>query len=338
MRLKPAPGIAKPEFGPDKPWLAPLAGYSDLPLRMLCRSLGAACCETEMISAKGMMHDNTRTASLLQSHPGDQPLVVQLFGAEPEVMGAAAKLLRGFDYLHLDCNLGCSVRKVFRQGAGASLLDDPERALAIARNLISVARLDDGKPRGMVGFKLRLGVDASRPALPDLALRLEDAGADWLTVHPRFARDGFGGRARWEELGKLADRLTIPLIASGDLLTAEAGAACLKETGATGVMYARGALYNPAIFRQHFEALDMLPKSEFTKTDLAGLIATHISYSREFGDGLRSFKKMRSLLPRYIHKFPGVGALRQRLCQTATWEELSSVLASFFASEEGGVS
>ena len=147
-------------IGPQYPWLAPLAGYSDLPFRLLCREYGAAVCVTEMVSAKGLVYESPGTNELLMTLPEDQPLVVQLFGAEAYFLGRAVELLRQAGYGWFDLNMGCSVSKVLRQGAGAAMLGDTENILVVARAMIEAAG------RGRVGFKLRLGLDDARPVLP----------------------------------------------------------------------------------------------------------------------------------------------------------------------------
>ena len=325
--LPPAPaGADRPlPFAADAPWLAPLAGYSDLPFRLLCRHYGAAVCVTEMVSAKGLVYKSPGTGELLQSLPEDQPLVVQLFGAEPEVLASAVRTLRGAGYAWFDCNMGCSVPKVMRQGAGAALLGDPERALACARAMI-------GEAPGRVGFKLRLGVDRERMVLPDLALRLEDAGAAWLTLHPRTARQGFGGSADGEEIARLAPRLSIPLLASGDLLSARDGVRRLAETGASGLMYARGALHDPAIFAAHLALLRGENPPAPDAAALRAMIGLHVRLAREHGGSAGALLKMRSLAPRYVRFLPGVRVLRPRLCRCTDWQDLETALDEFLDS------
>ena len=323
--LPPAPPGAHTAlpFAADAPWLAPLAGYSDLPFRLLCRHYGAAVCVTEMVSAKGLVHRSPGTGELLQSVPADQPLVVQLFGAEPGVLGEAVATLRNAGYGWFDCNMGCSVPKVMRQGAGAALLGDAARALACAR-----AMLDAAGP-GRVGFKLRLGLDSTRPVLPDLALRLEDAGAGWLALHPRTARQGFGGSADWEAIARLAGRLSIPLVASGDLLTAQDGLRCLAATGAAAVMYARGALHDPAIFAAHHALCRGEAPAAPDAAALRDLIGLHVRLAREHAGNAGALFKMRSLVPRYVRFLPGVRLLRQRLCRCTDWQDLETALDEF---------
>lgn len=310
-------------FGPDRPWLAPLAGYSDLPFRLLCREYGAAVCVTEMVSAKGLVYHSPGTGELLASLPEDQPLVVQLFGAEADFLRRAVAMLREAGYGWFDLNMGCSVPKVLRQGAGAAMLGDMKNSLAVAR-----AMLEESGP-GRVGFKLRLGLDDARPVLPDLALRLEDLGAGWLTLHPRTARQGFGGAADWQALARLAPRLSLPLLASGDLFSAADGLRCLKQTGATGVMYARGAMHDPAIFAAHLALCRGEKPAQATPAVLRAMILRHMELARALCPGRAALWKMRSVVPRYVRALPGARALRQQLCRCTEWGELTEALENF---------
>ena len=314
-------------FGPEHPWLAPLAGYSDLPFRLLCREYGAAVCVTEMVSAKGLVYESPGTNELLMTLPEDQPLVVQLFGAEAPFLARAVELLRQSGFGWFDLNMGCSVSKVLRQGAGAAMLGDTENVLAVARAMLKAAG------PGRVGFKLRLGLDDARPVLPDLALRLEDAGAGWLTLHPRTARQGFGGAAQWEAIGMLAQRLSIPLLASGDLFSAQDGLACLESTGASGVMYARGAMHNPAIFADHASLLAGSPVEQADGPRLRAMISRHLQLARAHCPGKAALWKMRSVVPRYVRTLPGARALRQELCHCSDWEELDRLLDIYLGSQ-----
>lgn len=334
MNLPRLSNRASPKFGPEHPWLAPLAGYSDLPFRLLCSEFGAATCETEMVSAKGLCHSGPGSTHLLRNSSREAPLVVQLFGSDPGDMAKAAQMLRRSGWLWFDCNLGCPVKKVMRQGAGAALLSDPDRVIAIARSMLAAVSetgpdwdCPDEMPR--IGFKLRLGVDCQHKVLPDLALRLEDAGAAWLTLHPRYASDGFSGNARWEEIARLARRVSIPLLASGDMTDARQGRLCLAQTGATGIMYARGALYDPAIFASHKAAQAGLPVPANTPQRLKTTIEKHICYARQVCDDQRSFNKMRSIIPRYVRHLPGVGDLRRALCACENWDEMQLALENF---------
>lgn len=315
-----------PVFSASNPWLAPLAGYSDLPFRLLCREQGAAVCETEMVSAKGLFYEASATSAFLASCPEDQPLVVQLFGGDEKCVGEAVRLLRAASWLNLDFNMGCPVRKVFKQKAGAWLLGEPETALKIALTIMKEANADSDLQKARVGFKLRIGVQPGKSPLPDLAMRLEDAGANWLTLHPRWASQGYSGQADWEWIYRLVKRVSIPVMASGDLLTADAGLRCLKETGASSVMYARGALNNPAIFQDHLALCAGRNRPERKKANIVSLLLRHVFFAKNFGEGRRAFNKLRSLVPRYVRVFRGSLELRRQLSLCPDWDSLEALI------------
>lgn len=319
-------------FGADAPWLAPLAGYSDLPFRLLCRAFGASVCETEMISAKGLLYGSQGTGSLLRSAPGDEPLVIQLFGGEPASLAAAVKLLRKSGYDAFDFNMGCPVRKVMRQKAGAALLAEPERALEIAAALLAACNESgEGLPQApaKIGFKFRLDPQRKPGFVADFGRKLQDAGATWLCLHPRTAQDGFGGRAHWSSIRMLREAVEIPVIASGDLSTAAAGAMCMAETGANTVMYARASLANPLVFAQHVAALAGRAQPQLDRRALKDIILRHVGLARAYCGDKRAFAKMRSIIPRYVRGIAGVNELRQKLCQCADWADLEMALNDF---------
>lgn len=308
-------------FSPDAPWLAPLAGFSDLPFRLLCRELGAAAAVTEMVSAKGLFYDSRNTKRLLATHPADAPLVVQLFGAEPDYLRRAVDTLAAEGYASFDLNCGCSVRKVVKTGAGAALLAEPEGLVAC------VAAMAAAAGPGRVGVKLRLG-----PKPPDftalgLIPRLVEAGAAWLTLHPRHASQGFAGRADAAALAAFVAASPLPVLASGDLLTAADGLACLEATGAAGVMYARGALADPRIFARHAAGL-RAARGEAARPlpALCDVIRRHAALCREHADDRRALLRMRTSVPRYLRELPGCRALRDRLCHCTSWSELDAII------------
>jgi len=329
-------------IGPDFPWLAPLAGFSDLPFRLLCREQGAAAACTEMVSAKGLIYGLRRkagqksmqpngTEDLLVTTSDDAPLVVQLFGENPDFIGAAVEELRQRGFIYFDLNMGCSVPKVTKTGAGAALLRDPDRAVAVASALFKNAG------PGRAGCKIRLGWDSTAPIYLELSKRLVDVGAAWVTLHPRYARQGFSGRADIATLEKLAKAVDVPILASGDLFTAEDGLRCL-EAGATGVMFARGAMNNPAIFKRYLmlrrggDFPGVLPARE-----VLTLILRHAELARVLTPGRPGKKgytpallKMRTVVPRYVRHLPGVKHLRQALAHCEDWDDLRAILQGYF--------
>ena len=305
-------------IAPDAPWLAPLAGYSDLSFRMLCRSFGAACAVTEMVSAKGLVFGGHGTTRLLTTAPGDAPLVVQLFGSEPSIFERAMPQLLERGFTHFDLNAGCSVRKVAKTGSGSSLMARPELLLKVAGVMLRAAG------PGRVGVKMRLGVAADEETFLDLGRRLADLGAGWLTLHPRTARQLFGGAADWSRIAELVRAVPIPVIASGDLFTAEAAARCLAETNAAGVMFARGALTDPMIFQRLKDRLAGREPAPRTAESLAAAAALHIRLARNLDGTPSALRALRAFLPRYAKGFSGIRALRQAFLACQSWEELAA--------------
>lgn len=305
-----------PPIAPDKPWLAPLAGYSDLPFRMLCREYGAACAVTEMVSAKGLVYNSPGTKDLLATCTQDSPLVVQLFGSEPDMFARAMDMLLDAGFSWFDLNCGCSVPKVVKTGAGAALLRTPELLLEIAK--IMVAKAGPGR----IGVKLRTGWTAEEtPPVFDIAKALEDHGIAWLTLHPRHARQGYSGVAKWEFVKALKLGVSVPVMASGDLFSAQDARRCLVETGADGVMFARGAMYDPAIFTHYLDP-GAPPASG---AQIARLIERHAALIREFGRPERALLRMRSIVPRYVRNLLGARALRMEVASCTSWEHLRDI-------------
>ncbi|MFV0422549.1 tRNA dihydrouridine synthase [Oleidesulfovibrio sp.] len=310
--------------GGDAPWLAPLAGFTDLAFRLLCREFGAKVVCSEMVSAKGLVYRSPGTHSLLETCPQDAPMVLQLFGNETAIMESAMRELVEKGYRWFDLNMGCSVRKVVKTGCGAGMLRDVDNAVEVARVMTSVAG------EGKVGFKFRLGWENGLEVYLDLARRLEDAGAGWLTLHPRFARQGFSGVANWDALAQLKQAVRIPVIASGDLFTASDGMNCMKHSGVDGVMFARGALANPAVFEDFTAMMQGAPAPQPDPERIVRIIRRHVVLARALCADKTALFKMRTFVPRYVRQFPGARALRNHLASCLTWEGLDELLDTFF--------
>lgn len=311
---------------PGEPWLAPLAGYSDLPFRLLVKRHGCAVACSEMVSVKGMTFGNEGTQRLIATCPKDDPMVLQLFGADPDLFGPVMDRLLDNGYRNFDLNAGCPVRKVLKSGSGVKLMDDPDTLVRIAS--VMVERAAAHPLGGRVGVKFRLGFDKGNDTYLDLARRLEDAGVHWVTLHPRYGRQMFAGQADWSKLALLKGAVSIPVVASGDLFTAEDGVRCVEETGVDAVMFARGALYDPAIFDRYRTLLAGGEPEPRTGEALARIVREHIRLTREFeGDG-RSFRKIRSIIPRYAKGLRGIRALRGSLLECRDWEALEEAAAT----------
>lgn len=312
--------MSKFSITPESPWLAPLAGYSDLPFRLLSKQFGCGVCCSEMVSVKGLAFKNAGTTRLLATCPEDDPMVLQLFGSEADYFAPVMEKLISQGYRNFDLNSGCPVRKVLKSGSGCALMIDLDRLVNLASIMVQkAAEHPDG---GRVGVKFRLGYNKGEDVYIELGKRLQDIGVDWITLHPRYGRQMFAGSADWSKLKLLKEAVDIPVVASGDLFTAEDGHRCIQETGVDAVMFARGALYDPSIFARYvaLQTGEELParSGEF----LAAIVSEHIRLTRKYeGDG-RSFRKIRSIIPRYAKGLKGIRALRGSLLECQNWEEL----------------
>lgn len=307
-------------ISPEAPWLAPLAGFSDLPFRLLCREHGCDIAVTEMISAKGLIYGSPGTNELLATCVQDTPVVVQLFGAEVDFLIKAVGRLRGQGFVYFDLNCGCSVRKVTKTGSGAALLRDMPRLLAVAKAMI------DATEPGCMGFKIRLGWGQNEPVYLELGQELEQLGAGWVSLHPRFATQGFTGTADWSCLRRLKERVRLPVVASGDLFSAEDGIRCLEETGVDGLMFARGALGDPTIF-ERFKALRAnRPSPPKTYSAMLALVRRLFDLHADHGMERAGLLKMRTLVPRFLKGLPGARGLRRDIVFCTTIDDVLAAI------------
>jgi nifR3 family TIM-barrel protein len=221
--------------------LAPLAGYTDLPFRLLCKENGAGLCCSEMISCHGLLYAQKNTYTLLATVPEERPFAVQLFGSDPELMGKAAAIVSTLPVDLIDINMGCPVRKVIKKGCGVALMKDPERAEAIIRAVCARTHLP-------VTVKFRSGWTSETINAPQFARMAESAGAAALTIHGRTWVQGFGGKADRQVIAAVKAAVSIPVIGNGDVLSYDDGLALMAETNCDGVMVGRGALGNPWMF------------------------------------------------------------------------------------------
>lgn len=307
-------------FSPDAPWLAPLAGYSDLPFRLLCREHGCRVAVTEMVSAKGLIYQSPGTQELLMTSAGDEPLVVQLFGSEEPFLVQAVARLREAGFRYFDLNCGCPVRKVSKTGSGAALLKEPQHLLRLAKAMIGATE------PGCMGFKIRLGWYVGQPVFLDVAKGLEELGAGWVTMHPRYGAQGFTGHADWTQLAVLKKSVSLPVIASGDLFLAEDAIRCVEQTGVDSIMFARGALNDPAIFERYLALRGQAQAPEKCGRQAIVLVRRLCDLYTGHGMDRLGLLKMRTLVPRFLKGLPGARGLRRDIVFCKTWDEVFALL------------
>lgn len=222
---------------------APLAGITNLPLRLLAKAEGCGLVCSEMISAKGLVYRQQKTLAMLESHPDEKPLSVQIFGAEPRVMAEAAKIVEASGADLLDINFGCSVKKVIKTGSGAALMKEP----ALAGEILTEVRKAIQIP---LTIKIRSGWDSTGDQAVVIAKIAEESGADAVIVHPRTAKQGFSGHSDWTLIKRIKGTVQIPVIGNGDILQARDALAMIEQTGCDAVMVGRAAFGNPWIFSE----------------------------------------------------------------------------------------
>jgi len=223
--------------------LAPLAGVTNLPFRLLAKEAGCGLVCSEMVSADGLVHASPNAFDLLRSLPAEKPLAVQIFGSDPDVMAEAAAIVEGSGADLLDINFGCAVKKVIKTGSGAALMRTPQRAEALLRTVRSAVRIP-------LTIKIRSGWDASGRQALALGEIAEVCGVNAVTVHARTASQKFSGRADWGVIAALKRHLSIPVIGNGDIACADDAARMLSETGCDAIMVGRKAIGYPRIFTE----------------------------------------------------------------------------------------
>jgi tRNA-dihydrouridine synthase B len=267
--------------------LAPMAGITDLVFRSLAREYGCGLCFTEMVSANGIVRHMQKTFRYMESSRDDKPLGIQIFGADPDVLADAARIVTDHGADLVDINMGCPVKKVIKTGAGAALMKEPGRVAAIiekVRNAVAVP----------LTVKIRAGWDQSAVNAVEIAAIAEDCGVDAVILHPRTARQGFNGRADWDLIARVKHSVSIPVIGSGDVRTPDDSLKMIAETGCDGVMIGRAALGNPWIFRSTLVGLAGKSYDPPTLEEREALIHRHLEMNiGYFGNtvGARTFRK-----------------------------------------------
>jgi tRNA-dihydrouridine synthase B len=307
--------------------LAPMAGVSERPYRLLALELGAGLAPTELISARGLELGSDRTEAYLRHEAArEQPFTVQIFGGEPRSMARAAELAVERGARIIDINMGCPVRKVTRSGAGSALMTDPDRAVAIVEAIRE--RVGDGVP---ITAKIRAGWDRAHRNAPAFGRRLADAGVALLSIHGRTREDGYTGDADWDVIAALVRAVSVPVIANGDIFGVADADRVLEQTGCAGVMIGRAALGNPWIFRALAAAADGAEAARPTPSERARLVRRHFdAHLEHHGAPSRAVPKFRQHLIWYSRGLIGGVDFRDRAVGLIEVEAVRDAIDDYF--------
>jgi nifR3 family TIM-barrel protein len=328
--------------------LAPMEDVTNLAFRLIAKRIAnPGLMFTEFVSAMAVHHGARKTLKKMRVMDKERPLGIQIFGGDPAVMAETARVAEEMGADLVDVNMGCWVPKVCRTGSGAALLKDPD----LATNIVSVVVGAVSLP---VTVKVRAGWDWSLFAAPELARRFQDAGAQLVTLHARFAKQGFEGEADWDLIRRMREAVTVPLVGNGDVRTAEDARRMIEETGCDGVMVGRAAVSNPWRLAQICADLAGEPSPpEPTLADRTAVAIEHARTMVAFEQGLDEWSEveamppkeraeaelygiraLRGQLPLYIKGYPGAGEVRAALSRVSSVAEIEDLLTAFAARPE----
>lgn len=301
--------------------LAPMAGVTDLPFRILCKEQGAGLICMEMISAKALQYKNRNTHKMLEIEEEERPVSLQLFGSDPDCISEMAKRIEHLPFDILDINMGCPVPKVVNNGDGSALMKNPKLAGEILRKAVRAIK----KP---VTVKIRKGFDEAHVNAVEIAKIAEDAGVAAIAVHGRTREQLYAGKADWEIIARVKDAVTIPVIGNGDLLDAKDVIRMREMTHCDGFMIGRGAQGNPWIFQQilyYFETGELIGKPP--TEELVAMMLRHakmqIDYKESEEMGIREFRKHAAW---YTGGYPHSAQLRGRINEVDTYAQLEELM------------
>ncbi len=300
--------------------LAPMAGVTDLPFRLLCARQGAGLTCMEMVSAKAIYYHNKNTEELMAIHPEEKQVSLQLFGSDPEIISEMAKRIEDRPFSILDLNMGCPVPKVVNNGEGSALMKDP---LLVGKIIEQTAKAIN-KP---VTIKIRRGFDEARVNAVEIAHIAQESGAAAVAVHGRTREQYYAGKADWEIIRQVKEQLTIPVIGNGDVTDGASAVAMLKQTGCDGVMVGRAARGNPWIFAQilHFmKTGETLPRPELA--EVKRQILEHAELMLACKGEYTAIREMRKHVSWYSAGYPHSSKIRQRINEVESMEELREVM------------
>ena len=305
--------------------LAPMAGVTDLVFRLLCKEQGCGLVYTEMVSAKGIYYNNKNTGILLEVNPEEKPVSLQLFGRDPKIMSEMAKRIEEIPFDILDINMGCPVPKVVNNGEGSALMEEPE----LVGEIVSAVSKAIQKP---VTVKIRKGFTMEHVNAPEIAYIAQESGAAAVAVHGRTRSQYYTGKADWDIIRQVKEKLSIPVIGNGDIFEPEDAAHMMQQTGCDAVMIGRGIQGNPWLFGRTLHYMntgELLPKPGVE--EVLEMILRHARMQIEFKGEYLGIREMRKHTAWYMTGYPNASKLRGLVNQVETYAQLEALLEAYRA-------
>ena len=303
--------------------LAPMAGITDLPFRLICRRLGCGMTVSEMVSAKGLLYKNVKTTEMLRIDDGERPTAIQLFGSVPAELAEAARMVEASGADMIDFNMGCPVPKIVNNGEGSALMKNPQLAHDILAAMVKAVKIP-------VTVKFRAGWDDNNRNAVEIARAVEAAGVSAVAVHGRTRQQFYEGKADWSIIADVKQAVKVPVFGNGDIFTVADGLRMLEQTGCDGLMIGRGADGNPWLFTALAAALrgEPLPQPPSLKERLAQA-AEHLEMLIAYKNEVVAVKEMRRHISAYLKGMPHAAEFRGRFHKVDTQEQFSELLAEY---------